>query len=46
MAGGPQSGHIAKLAGVGSGKDLREVALPVEPRYCKLTDAVLINPFD
>ncbi|XP_075211393.1 FAD-dependent oxidoreductase domain-containing protein 1-like isoform X2 [Lycorma delicatula] len=38
LAGGPQSGHIAKLAGIGVGKKSRETPLPVEPRkryvYC------------
>jgi len=38
IAGGPQSGHLAYLAGIGSGKGVLSVPLPVEPRkryvYC------------
>ena len=38
IAAGPQSGHIAYLAGIGSGKGVLSVPLPVEPRkryvYC------------
>ena len=40
IAAGPQSGHMAYLAGIGSGKGVLSVPLPVEPRkryvYCVL----------
>ena len=38
IAAGAESGHIAHLAGIGSGKDLLKIPCPVEPRkryvYC------------
>ena len=32
IAAGPQSGHVANMAGIGCGPDLMRVPLPVEPR--------------
>lgn len=32
IAGGPESGHLAHLCGIGSGEDIQSIPLPVEPR--------------